>query len=186
MGDSHTDATLDTYRCRHLSSNGHESSERSLRPMYGALVPTDRPTTSNDARPAAVSEREQFSLLRELRDTDEFGRLRRYLGRRRHSVSFGPRSTTVVRGRTKDGDQVDIAYAPVDIRDGAYDEAILVLGRTVDDQKLVVARVEYIEKERTITESSSASTARWDENHVGSKVVSTIGEAAAEAFTLEQ
>lgn len=143
---------------------------------------------SDGSSPRAVPQQQHYESLRALRRTDEFQRVRRYLGRRQQSVSLKPRSATILQGETGAGDSLEIAVAGVDIRGGSYDEAFVILGRTGDGE-LIAAGIEYVETAtRQLPENGESETgsARQDTIVcVSMKAVDALGELEEEQIAID-
>lgn len=136
-----------------------------------------------------VPQTQHYQSLRELRRTDEFRRLRRYLGRHQQSVSFKPRSATILEGETGSGDRLEVAVANVTVRGGAHDEAFFILGRVVGESDLVAAGIEYVETE-TRSPDELDGVPSTDDSHsvtvcVSMKAVDALGEIEEQRITLD-
>lgn len=136
-----------------------------------------------------VSRHERFTVLRELRATDEFQKIRQYIGARNHGVSFKPRSATVVRGENADGDELEVGFAEVTIRGGEYDEAHITLGRTVESQDVVVAGLEFVKTAvrgpEDFGDAAPQSTGRRTEVRVEVKAVDALDGMSEEVIDID-
>lgn len=158
--EARTAEAPDTDHCTLLPRIGTEVLGVSLRSLLDA-------GGSDGSSLRTVSQQDHYESLRAFRETDEFSRVRDYLGRRQQSVSFKPRSAALLQGETATGDRVDIAVASVDIRSGAHDEGFVILGRTVGDDEVVAAGIEYVETaSRQVTGEDSDTTSRRPQTDV--------------------